>query len=139
MYGTSGRVHFGKSRLALRFRIISAEVPKTIRDKSLVKGSVYEYFRDRADRIYYMEVLVYTVTVVPPEAEKPQSWAPPIPFVKYLSGCFNCRQSGHYARTCRRNSRMPQCGICHQQGHRREECKWHHSKASQPCDTLSRC
>ena len=138
-HGTSRRVHFGKARLALRFSIISTEVPNTVRDRGLVIGTVYEYVRDQPDWAHYMKVLAYRVTVVPPEAQKPRQWAPPIPFVKYAQGCDTCPQPGHYSRTCWRNPRMPQCGICHQQVHWSEECKGHHSKAKEPCDTPSRC
>ena len=66
-HGTSGRMHFGKARLALRFSIISTAVPSTVRDKGLVIGTVYEYVRDHPDRAHYTEVLGYRVTVVPPQ------------------------------------------------------------------------
>ena len=56
MHVTSGKVHCGKSRLALRFRIIGTKVPSTIRDRGLLIGTAYEYLRDTSDRAHYMEV-----------------------------------------------------------------------------------
>lgn len=88
--GTSESVHFGKLRLALRISIVSNEVPKTVRDRGLVIGTVYKYIRDRQARAYYMQSLCFKVTVVVPEAHKPRPWAAPISCVKYQQEYCNC-------------------------------------------------
>ena len=89
-HGPSGRVHFGNTRLTLHFSIVSNGVPKTVRDRGLVPGTVHEDVRYRPDRAPYAESQCIKVMVVSPQAQKPPLCPPSIPFIKYAQGWYNC-------------------------------------------------